>query len=94
MERGGTILLTTILTLGFAAAPAMSTTICGLAQSGQATPVAGVRITAKDSSGNILGEAETGNKGEYQIDNLGKGTVDLFLDPGSVVAACEEAREY
>jgi hypothetical protein len=83
MKRKATMLLTTMLAISLTAGQAMSATVCGVAQNAQGTPVGGVGITIKDSSGKLLGQATTGSKGEYQIDNLGQGTLDLFLDPGS-----------
>ena len=83
MKRKATMLLTTMLAVSMAAGQAMSATVSGVAQNAQGAPVSGVGITAKDSSGKVLGQATTGSKGEYQIDNLGQGTLDLFVDPGS-----------
>src|SRR5260221_5701541 len=85
MKRKATMILTTILAVSFAASQAMSATVCGVTQNAQGSPVSGVSITAKDSSGKVLGQTSTGSKGEYQIDNLSQGTIDLFLAPGSVV---------
>jgi len=83
MKRTATMLFTTMLAISMTAAQAMSATVCGVAQNAQGAPVSGVGITVKDSSGKILGQATTGSKGEYEVDNLGQGTLDLFLDPGS-----------
>lgn len=83
MKRKATMLLTTILAVGMAAGQAMSATVSGVAQNPQGTPIGGVGITVKDPSGKVLGHATTGSKGEYEIDNLGQGTLDLFVDPGS-----------
>jgi hypothetical protein len=85
MKRKATMILTTILAVSFAAGQAMSATVCGVTQNAQGSPVSGVSITAKDSSGKVLGQTSTGSKGEYQIDNLSQGTIDLFLAPGSGV---------
>ena len=85
MKRKATMLMTTMLAVSFAAGQAMSATICGVAQNGQGAAVSGVSITVKDSSGKVLGQTSTGSKGEYQIDNLSQGTLDLFLEPGSGV---------
>ncbi len=83
MKRKATMLLTTMLAISLTAGQAMSATVCGVAQNAQGAPVGGCSITVKDSSGKVLGQTTTGSKGEYQIDNLGQGTLDLFLDPGS-----------
>jgi hypothetical protein len=85
MKRKATMLLTTMLAVSFAAGQAMSATVCGVAQNAQGAPVSGISITVKDSSGKVLGQTSTGGKGEYQIDNLSQGTLDLFLEPGSGV---------
>jgi hypothetical protein len=85
MKRTATMLLTTMLAVSFAAGQAMSATVCGVAQNVQGAPVSGIPITVKDSSGKILGQTTTGSKGEYEIDNLSQGTLDLFLDPGAGV---------
>jgi hypothetical protein len=85
MKRTATMLLTTMLAVSFAAGQAMSATVCGVAQNAQGAPVSGIPITVKDSSGKILGQTTTGSKGEYEIDNLSQGTLDLFLDPSAGV---------
>src|ERR1039457_6453390 len=83
MKRKAIMLLTTMLAISLTAGQAMSATVCGVAQNAQGAPVGGASITAKDSSGKVIGQTTTGSKGEYQIDNLGQGPLDLFLDPGS-----------
>jgi hypothetical protein len=83
MKRKATMLLTTMLVITVTAGQAMSATVCGVAQNAQGAPISGCTVTVKDSSGKVLGQTTTGNKGEYQINNLGQGTLDLFLDPGS-----------
>jgi hypothetical protein len=85
MKRKATMLLTTMLAVGFAAGQAMSATVCGVAQNAEGAPVSGIPITVKDASGKVLGQTTTGSKGEYEIDNLSQGTLDLFLEPGSGV---------
>ena len=84
MKRKATMLLTTMLMVGFTAGQAMSSTVCGFAQNSQGG-VAGVSITVKDSSGKVLGSAVTGNKGQYSIKGLSPGTLDLFVDPSAGV---------
>ena len=64
-----------------AAAPAFAAIVCGIATNGQGQPVAGAVVTAKDSAGNVLGQATTGTDGTYKITGLKNGTIDLFLDP-------------
>jgi len=83
MKRIATKLLTTVLAIGLTAGQAMSAMVCGIAQNAQGDPVSGATITIKDSSGKVLGQTTTGSKGQYEINNLGTGTLDLFLDPGS-----------
>jgi hypothetical protein len=77
------MLLMMMLAISLTARQAMSATVCGVAQDARGVPVAGVSIIARDSSGKVLGQITTGRKGEYQLDNLGQGILDLFLDPGS-----------
>lgn len=83
MKRKATLLLATMLAVSMAAGQAMSATVSGVAQNAQGAPVGGVGITVKDPSGKVLGHATTSSKGAYEIDNLGQGTLDLFVDPGS-----------
>lgn len=65
------------------ASQAMAATVCGVAQNAQGTPLSGATIVVKDSSGKVLGTATTGSKGEYVIDNVANGPLDLFLNTGS-----------
>src|SRR3984893_6454112 len=83
MKRKATMLFTTMLAISLSAGQAMSATVCGVAQNAQGAPVSGCSVTIKDASGKVLGQTTTGSKGEYDIDNLGQGTLDLFLDPGT-----------
>jgi hypothetical protein len=83
MKRIATKLLTTMLAIGLTAGQAMSAMVCGVAQNAQGTPVSGATITVKDSSGKVLGQTTTGSNGQYEIGNLGTGTLDLFFDPGA-----------
>jgi hypothetical protein len=82
MKRKATMLLTTVLAVGLTAGQALSATVCGVAQNAQGNPVSGVSVTVKDPSGKILGQATTGSQGEYSIDHLGQGTLNLFLESG------------
>jgi hypothetical protein len=77
------MLLTTMLAISLTTGQALSATVSGVARNAQGAPVSGASITVKDPSGKVLGQATTGGKGEYEIDNLGQGSLDLFLDPGS-----------
>ncbi len=77
------MLFTTLLAIGVATSSAMSATVCGVAQNAQGNPVSGASITVKDASGKVLGQTTTGSNGQYEIDNLGQGTLDLFLAPGA-----------
>lgn len=83
MKTKATMLITTVLAIGLTAGQALSATVCGYAQNPQGAGVSGIGVQVKDSSGKVLGEATTGSKGEYQIDNLSEGTLDLFLLPGA-----------
>jgi hypothetical protein len=83
MKLKVTMFLTTMPVINLTIRQAMSATICGVAQNVQGVPIRGIEITVKDSSGKVLGQSTSGSKGEYEIDNLGHGTLDLFLDPGT-----------
>ncbi len=76
-------MLTIVVSIGMLAGQSMAATVCGVAASAQGAPLAGATITVKDSAGKVLGTATTGSKGEYSIDNLANGTLDLFIDTGS-----------
>ena len=82
MKNKATMLLTTILAVGLTAGQAMSAQVCGIARNANGDAVAGVPVTVKDASGNVLGQATTGSKGEYQISGLKQGSLDLFVGPG------------
>jgi hypothetical protein len=58
-----------------------TSTIVGIVVNNQESPVAGIKILAKDSSGKILGEALTDAEGNYQLKNLSIGQYQLTLDP-------------
>ncbi len=83
MRHVASKLLTVVVSIGMIAGQAMAATVCGVATSAQGAPVAGATVTIKDSAGKILGTATTGAKGEYSIDNLANGTLDLFINTGS-----------
>jgi hypothetical protein len=83
MKLKVTMFLAAMLVINLTIRQAMSATICGVAQNAQGVPIRGIQITVKESSGKVLGQSTTGDKGEYEIDNLGLGTLDLFLDPGT-----------
>jgi hypothetical protein len=86
------------MTLILGSTPGLAAIVCGIATNAQGKPAAGVVVTAKDSAGNVLGQATTGADGTYKITGVKKGTIDLFLDPagnpykpGSGVLALTEA---
>jgi len=83
MKHNAKILSTTLLAITLATGQAMGAILSGVALDPQGMPVSGILITVRDSAGKILGQTTTGKKGEYEIDNLGKGTLDLSLNPGS-----------
>jgi hypothetical protein len=85
MRNKATMLLTTILAVGLTASQAMSAQVCGIARNANGDPVAGVPVTVKDASGNVLGQATTGSKGEYQISGLQQGSLDLFGPGGGIL---------
>ncbi|MBE3602991.1 carboxypeptidase regulatory-like domain-containing protein [bacterium] len=83
MKRKISRVFTIFVSIGFVASQAMAATVCGVAQNPQGSPLAGATVTVKDPSGKVLGSAVTDGKGNYSIDNVSNGTVDLFLDTGS-----------
>jgi hypothetical protein len=83
MKRLASSFLTALLSVGLAASQAMAATVCGVAQNAQGAPLSGATIVVKNSSGQVLGTATTGSKGQYVIDNVANGTLDLFLNTGS-----------
>ena len=58
-----------------------TSTIVGSVVNNQNSPVPGIKILAKDSSGKILGEAVTDAEGNYNLKNLRIGQYQLTLDP-------------
>lgn len=59
-----------------------TSTIVGIVVNNQKSPVPGIKILAKDSSGKkILGEALTDAEGNYHLKNLSTGQYQLTLDP-------------
>ncbi len=59
-----------------------TSTIVGSVVNNQKSPVPGIKILAKDSSGKkILGEALTDAEGNYHLKNLSIGQYQLTLDP-------------
>jgi hypothetical protein len=59
-----------------------TSTIVGIVVNNQKSPVPGIKILAKDSSGKkILGEVLTDAEGNYQLKNLSTGQYQLTLDP-------------
>ena len=59
-----------------------TSTIVGIVVNNQESPVPGIKILAKDSSGKkILGEALTDAEGNYHLKNLSIGQYQLTLDP-------------
>ena len=58
-----------------------TSTIVGIVVNNQESPVPGIKILAKDSSGKILGEAVTDAEGNYDLKNLSIGQYQLTLDP-------------
>jgi|SRR5579863_1953862 len=74
--------LSTVLAACMAATPAWSATICGEARSPQG-PAGGVQVLVKDSNGQVLGQTTTDSNGNYLLDGVNSGTVDLFLEPGT-----------
>lgn len=83
MKRKAAMLLSTVLAVVVPASQAMSAAICGTADNGQGQPAKGVGITVKNPAGATLGQGTTDDNGNYRIDGLDMGTLNLFLEPGS-----------
>ena len=83
MKRKVSKVFAIFVSIGLVASQAMAATVCGVAQNPQGSPLAGATVTVKDSSGKVIGSAVTDGKGNYSIDNVSNGTVDLFLATGS-----------
>lgn len=75
------VLLMTVLSMVIAA-PAFAASICGVARNAQNQPIAGLPVVAKDSAGNVLGQATTDADGKYVITGLPQGTIDIFIEAG------------
>jgi hypothetical protein len=81
MKANWKIALMTLLSVAIAA-PAFAAAVCGVARNAQNQPIAGLPVTCKDSTGNVLGQATTDAEGKYVITGLPQGTVDIFLEGG------------
>jgi hypothetical protein len=81
MKSNWKIALMTVLSVAIAA-PAFAAAVCGVARNAQNQPIAGLPVVAKDSAGNVLGQATTDADGRYVITGLPQGTVDIFLEAG------------
>ena len=83
MRRKAVVVLSTVLAIALPASQAMSAAICGTADDAQGNPAKGVGVTVKSPSGQVEGQGTTDNNGNYRIDGLDMGTLNLFLEPGS-----------
>ena len=81
MKANWKIALMTVLSVAIAT-PAFAAAVCGVARNAQNQPIAGLPVTAKDSSCNVIGQATTDTDGRYVITGLPQGTVDLFIETG------------
>jgi hypothetical protein len=95
--RTRTVILMTVLSVAIAT-PAFAEALCGVARNAQNQPIAGLPVTVKGSSGNVLGQATTDADGRYVITGLPQGTLDVFVEaggttykPGSGVLTLTEA---
>jgi len=83
MRRKAAVVLSTLLAIALPASQAMSAAICGTADDAQGNPAKGVGITVKSPAGQVEGQGTTDNNGNYRIDGVNLGTLNLFLEPGS-----------
>src|SRR6266851_324278 len=81
MKANWKIALMTVLGIAIAA-PAFAAAVCGVARNAQNQPIAGLPVVAKDSAGNVLGQATTDADGRYVITGLPQGTIDIFIEAG------------
>jgi hypothetical protein len=83
MKRKAAVLLSTVLAVAMPASQAMSAAICGTADDAQGQPAKGIGVTVKNPAGATLGQGTTDSNGNYRIDGLDQGTLNLFLEPAS-----------
>ncbi len=88
MKANWKIALMTMLGIAMAA-PAFAAAICGVARNAQNQPIAGLPVVAKDSAGNVLGQATTDADGRYVITGLPQGTIDIFIEAGGTTQVLE-----
>src|SRR5260370_33401271 len=81
MKANWKIALMTMLGIAMAA-PAFAAAICGVARNAQNQRIAGLPVVAKDSAGNVLGQATTDADGRYVITGLPQGTINIFVEAG------------
>lgn len=62
---------------------AASSALIGMVRNNQNQPVAGIKILAKVSSGQIVSEGTTDTLGRYAVQNLPVGRYQLTLDPAN-----------
>lgn len=57
------------------------TVVAGMVGNPQGSPVAGVKIVARNSSGKVISEAVTDSRGQYAVRNLAPDRYQITLDP-------------
>ena len=83
MRRKAAVVLSTVLAIAMPTSQALAAAICGTADDAQGNPARGVGVTVKSPSGAVEGQGTTDDNGNYRIDNLNMGTLNLFIEPGS-----------
>jgi Carboxypeptidase regulatory-like domain len=81
--RKAAVMLSTLLALAIPASQAMSAAICGTVDDASGNPAGNVGVNVKSPSGAMEGQGTTDSNGNYRIDGLSPGTLNLFLEPGS-----------
>jgi hypothetical protein len=83
MRRKAAVVLSTVLAIAVPTSQALAAAICGTADDASGNPAKGVGVTVKSPSGAVEGQGTTDDNGNYRIDNLNMGTLNLFIEPGS-----------
>jgi hypothetical protein len=82
MMRKAAVMLSTVLAMAVPASQAMCAAVCGTVDDAQGNPASNVGVTVKSPSGATEGQGTTDSNGNYRIDGLDMGTLNLFLEPG------------
>jgi carboxypeptidase family protein len=73
------------LSLALAATTGYCASVVGIVVNSERKPVQGLRVSALDKTGTVVGGAVSGAKGEYQIQGLADGTYRFALDTRTTI---------